>query len=184
MDGDKNPRTNNSLLKGRIFVSEWRDSLAVGDAQIDTEHRRLFVLVKQLDLDHLDQSVQDLKEYVLVHFRNEQELMIFTQYPRLSAHIDLHENFKQTIDRLWLSKAPWTEQRVMDLKRFLNEWLIGHIGVHDQHFGNWRKSAQPQLGNSSGSNVKSGQHPYGIHITLMAIRKAWRRWTGSPEKLK
>jgi hemerythrin-like metal-binding protein len=176
--------TNSSSLKGRIFVSEWRDSLEIGDAQVDSEHRQLFELVKQLDLDHLNQSLQDLKEYVLIHFRNEQELMISTQYPRLSVHIDLHENFKQTIDRLLLGKAPWTEQRVMDLKRFLNEWLIGHIGVHDQHFGNWKKSAQPQLGDSSGSNVNSGQHPYGIHITLMAIRKVWRRWAGSPENSK
>jgi hemerythrin-like metal-binding protein len=176
--------TNNSFLKGRIFVSEWRDSLAVGDAQIDAEHRRLFMLVKQLDLDYLEQSVHGLKDYVLIHFRNEQELMISTQYPRLSAHIELHENFKQTIDRLWLDKSPWNEQRIMDLKRFLNEWLIGHIGVHDQHFGNWRKSAQFQLADSSEANVKSGQHPYGVHITLMAIGKAWRRWTGSPENSK
>jgi hemerythrin-like metal-binding protein len=179
MDADKKPMTNSNALKDRIFVSEWRDALEVGDAQLDAEHRRLFMRVKQLDLEHLDTSMQHLQDYMLSHFQHEQDLMTLTHYPRLLAHIDLHDDFKCTVDRLWLSQVPWTEQRVMDLKRFLNEWLIGHIGVHDQHFGNWRRSTQARLGNTSSAAATPAPAASGMHFSGSAIRKAWHRWTGN-----
>ena len=31
----------------------------------------------------------------------------------------------------------WTEERVQDLRRFLNKWLISHIMTHDMRFGKW-----------------------------------------------
>ncbi|NVO04475.1 MAG: hemerythrin family protein [Rhodoferax sp.] len=178
MDADKKPMADHSALKDRIFVSEWRDSLEVGDAQIDAEHRRLFALVKQLDPQRLDQSVHELKDYVLTHFKNEQDVMRSNGYPRLTAHTDLHEDFKRTLDRLWLNQAPWSEQRVMDLKRFLNEWLIGHIGVHDQHFGSWRKFRQAPLANLSSADGKSVAGRCAAHLCLPTIQKAWRRLAG------
>ena len=175
--------TDCNALKRKIFVSEWRDSLSVADMQIDAEHRRLFFLVKELNLDNLDQSVHELKDYVLTHFMNEQDLMQSNNYPQLMAHIHLHDAFKKTVDRFLSGNAPWTEQRVIDLKRFLNEWLIGHISVHDQHFGDWRRSSQPQLEHFSSTDAKLERQPLKTHATLVTIKNTFRRWMGRPEHL-
>ena len=50
------------------FVIEWRDGFKINVAQVDEEHRRLFALVKALDLHTVDRTLEDLLEYVVTHF--------------------------------------------------------------------------------------------------------------------
>lgn len=63
------------------FVIEWRDGFKINIDQVDDEHRRLFQLVKALDLDTVEQTLEELLEYVVTHFTNEQALMERSGYP-------------------------------------------------------------------------------------------------------
>ena len=119
------------------FVIEWRDGFKISIAQVDDEHRRLFQLVKALDLDTVDQTLEELLEYVVTHFTNEQALMERSGYPAFEHHLKLHEEFGNHVADFLGSGDAWTDERVQELRRFLNKWLIGHIMTHDLRFGNW-----------------------------------------------
>lgn len=119
------------------FVIEWRDGFKINIAQVDEEHRRLFALVKALDLRTVDHILEDLLEYVVTHFTNEQALMERSGYPAFEQHLKLHEEFGNHVADFLGGGEAWTEDRVQELRRFLNKWLIGHIMTHDLRFGKW-----------------------------------------------
>jgi hemerythrin len=131
------PMAEAAELKKAPYVIEWRDGFKIGVGQVDQEHRHLFTLVRALNLDSVDQTVEELLDYVVTHFTNEQALMEKSGYPAFEQHLMLHEEFgAQVADFLGNGEA-WTEDRVQELRRFLNKWLIGHIMTHDLRFGKW-----------------------------------------------
>lgn len=119
------------------FVIEWRQGFKVNIDQVDEEHQHLFTLVKALNLDSVDQTVEELLDYVVVHFSNEQALMEKSGYPAFEQHLKLHEEFAGHVADFLASGDDWTEERIQELRRFLNKWLVGHIMTHDLRFGKW-----------------------------------------------
>ncbi|GIZ52567.1 bacteriohemerythrin [Noviherbaspirillum aridicola] len=130
------------------FVIEWRKGFSVSIPEVDEEHQHLFALVKALDLATVEHTVEELLDYVVVHFTNEQALMEKSGYPAFEQHLKLHEEFAAHVADFLGSGDAWTEERVQELRRFLNKWLIGHIMTHDLRFGKWylehAGQAQPQ----------------------------------------
>jgi hemerythrin len=124
----------------------WRDQFRVDIPQVDAEHKRLFALVKALNLDSAEQTVEELLEYVVMHFSNEQDLMERSGYPAFDAHLKLHEEFGAHVADFLGSGESWTEERVQELRRFLNRWLIGHILTHDLRFGKWYAEVRDRRG--------------------------------------
>lgn len=119
------------------FVIRWREGFKIDIVQIDDEHEHLFVLVKALDLKIVEQTLDELLDYVVTHFTNEQALMEKCGYPAFEQHLKLHEEFGAQVADFLSSAEPWTEARIQKLRRFLNKWLIGHILTHDLRFGKW-----------------------------------------------
>ncbi|OWW21445.1 bacteriohemerythrin [Noviherbaspirillum denitrificans] len=119
------------------FVIEWRQGFKVNIDQVDDEHQHLFTLVKALNLDSVQQTVEELLDYVVVHFSNEQALMEKSGYPAFEQHLKLHEDFAGHVADFLGNGDAWTEERVQELRRFLNKWLVGHIMTHDLRFGKW-----------------------------------------------
>jgi hemerythrin len=122
------------------YVIEWRDGFKIGVAQVDQEHRHLFTLVRALNLQSVQQTVEELLDYVVTHFSNEQDLMESSGYPAFEQHLKLHEEFGAHVADFLGNQDEWTEERVQELRRFLNKWLIGHIMTHDLRFGKWHAS--------------------------------------------
>lgn len=119
------------------FVIEWRDGFKISIPQVDEEHKRLFALVKALELKTVERTIEELLEYVVTHFSNEQALMEQSGYPAFEQHLKLHEEFGAHVAEFLGGSDSWTEERVQELRRFLNKWLIGHIMTHDLRFGKW-----------------------------------------------
>ena len=119
------------------FVIEWRQGFKVNIDQVDAEHQHLFTLVKALNLDSVQQTVEELLDYVVVHFSNEHALMEKSGYPAFEQHLKLHEEFAGHVADFLGSSDSWNEERVQELRRFLNKWLVGHIMTHDLRFGKW-----------------------------------------------
>jgi hemerythrin len=127
-------------VKKAPYVIEWREGFKIGLAQVDQEHRHLFTLVRALNLASVDQTVEELLDYVVTHFSNEQDLMEKSGYPAFDQHLKLHEEFAAQVADFLGSGVEWSEDRVQELRRFLNKWLIGHIMTHDLRFGKWQAS--------------------------------------------
>jgi hemerythrin len=93
--------------------------------------------VKGLDADNAQALLQELLEYVVTHFTHEQALMESSGYPKLAHHLALHEQLAAQVSEFLASGDLWDEERVQNLRRFLNKWLTGHILTHDLRFGQW-----------------------------------------------
>jgi len=119
------------------FVVEWRDGFKVDIPQVDHEHRHLFHLVKSLDIGSIEKTIDELLDYVVIHFTHEQDLMERSGYPAFEEHLRLHEHFGATVAEFMGDDDQWSEERVQKLRRFLNKWLVGHILTHDLRFGRW-----------------------------------------------
>jgi hemerythrin len=130
------------------YVIEWREGFKIGIAQVDQEHRHLFALVRALNLESVQHTVEELLDYVVTHFSNEQELMESSGYPAFEQHLRLHEEFGAHVADFLGNGEDWTEERVQELRRFLNKWLIGHIMTHDLRFGKWHISQQQHMAQS------------------------------------
>ena len=122
---------------GTGFVVEWRDGFKVGISQVDAEHRHLFTLIKALNLDNVDDTLNELLDYVVTNFSNEQELMEKSGYPEFQSHLVLHEEFSAHVADFLSASGDWNDERLVELRRFLNKWLVGHILTHDLRFGRW-----------------------------------------------
>jgi hemerythrin len=148
------------------FVIEWRAGFKVNIEQVDDEHQHLFTLVKALNLDSVQQTVEELLDYVVVHFSNEQALMERSGYPAFEQHLRLHEDFAGHVADFLGNGDSWTEERVQELRRFLNKWLVGHIMTHDLRFGKWYAEhvvtmpVQPQMSLAEkAAAIKPQLHP-------------------------
>jgi hemerythrin len=119
------------------FVVEWRDGFKVGISQVDAEHRHLFTLVKALSVDNVQDTLGELLDYVVTHFSNEQALMENSGFPDFHQHLALHEGFSQQVADFLSGTNEWSDERIQELRRFLNKWLVGHILTHDLRFGKW-----------------------------------------------
>lgn len=147
------------------FVIEWRDAFKIDIPAVDTEHRQLFALVKALDLRSIDAALANLLDYVVTHFSNEQALMESSGYPAFEQHLKLHEEFGAFVGEFLSNDAGWSEERVYELRRFLNKWLIGHILTHDMRFGKW----YVREGSHHHKRVSDSGHRRGLLARLLGI---------------
>ncbi|MBK6322300.1 bacteriohemerythrin [Candidatus Aalborgicola defluviihabitans] len=154
-------------IKKTPFVIEWRDGFKIGVAQVDQEHRHLFTLVRALNLASVDQTVEELLDYVVTHFSNEQDMMEKSGYPAFEQHLKLHEEFAGQVADFLGSGSDWTEDRVQELRRFLNKWLIGHIMTHDLRFGKWHASHAAQ----NAAALRVAAQPSGFFARLFGSKK-------------
>jgi hemerythrin-like metal-binding protein len=145
------------------FAIEWRDAYRIGLEEIDEEHRNLFLLVKSLSLQSIDDALEQLLHHVGTHFGHEEQMMERSAFPEYRMHLDLHESFNAQLAE-WLSSGlDWSPERVEELRQFLNNWLITHILGDDLRFGRWlwmRSLRRPR------ARQKSAKRPGWFHRLL------------------
>lgn len=128
-----------------VYAVEWRQGFRIGLPQVDSEHEHLFGLVKKLELQTVHATLEELLEYVVTHFTNEQALMESSGYPDFQKHLALHEALGSQVADFLAQGDAWNEERVQDLRKFLNKWLVGHILTHDLRFGQWHQAHSKQV---------------------------------------
>ena len=111
---------------------------------IDREHRRLFEILADLnDLNRKDfvsdkydaivDVVEELKDYTVKHFQDEERYMESIQYEGLPVQQNLHKTFIDKMDQINLNDVDENQQAYIDvLIDFLANWLINHIMKMDQ----------------------------------------------------
>ena len=111
---------------------------------IDKEHQRLFEILADLqDLNHKEflsdkydaivDVVEELKDYTVKHFQDEERYMESIQYEGLAVQKNVHQSFIDKMDALDLNELDENQQAYIDvLIDFLANWLINHIMKMDQ----------------------------------------------------
>ncbi|MCF6180141.1 MAG: bacteriohemerythrin, partial [Geopsychrobacter sp.] len=118
----------------------WREELNTGIPEIDEQHRRLVALINQLfaamkqgsNKIEIATVVDELVNYTLTHFRDEEDLMRRHGYPGLSEHQRIHKTFVATVAD-YAEKIKGDENlSATEVFSFLKDWLISHIIKQDR----------------------------------------------------
>ena len=117
---------------------DWKTEYETGIPQIDAQHRQLFRMVDSLDriieagieagpkVDHL---LMFLGSYAKSHFAYEEPCMARHRCPAAKANKQAHQDFLTYCDsfRSEYAASSASMEKLEDLRRFLRDWLVGHI---------------------------------------------------------
>ena len=123
---------------------QWTEDLAVGVADIDEQHRRLYEAVGALhrsmragSLVRLDETLATLKRYAAEHFATEERHMRAMAYPGLEAHLGAHRAFVERYGQFEAAFAEHgaTPSLAVELSDWLGQWLREHVRQIDGAMG-------------------------------------------------
>lgn len=130
----------------------WKRSFNIGILEIDNQHRELFSRLDALEIalhngkgkDVLIETFRFLDTYVRRHFRAEEELQKFYQYPHTAMHIAEHLTFITRLMELEsrLTTEGPSEKLAAHTNSFLTQWLINHVTTVDQKLSGYIDEAR------------------------------------------
>ena len=125
----------------------FKDEFRTGIDSIDQEHVKLFEIADKAyetlmddfipdKYDYIVEILQELTDYAVFHFKNEEEYMMSIRYKKFISHKAEHEEFIDKISSYDLSEVDDRQKEViLELLEFLNDWLIHHIVENDKLIG-------------------------------------------------
>ncbi len=132
---------------------KWHESLSIGVAVIDNQHKELVARFDQLlkaceanqGVSELNRTMAFLNEYVIKHFHDEEELQRKHNYPNYDAHRKEHESFTTRIKSLQqeIVREGMSTRHIIETNNILITWLVDHISSSDAEIGKFLKSQQP-----------------------------------------
>ena len=124
----------------------WDEALAVGDPIIDSDHRRMIVLIAELeaaagseiDCAAIGRTLQELADLCRLHFTREELLQQSVGFPEVEAHHTAHEMLLKRLDAVLAHYADGCDEVRTGIVRTLGDslatWLVSHIVNNDMEF--------------------------------------------------
>ncbi|MBB5022759.1 bacteriohemerythrin [Desulfurispira natronophila] len=154
------------MSKLTISPCVWSDDLLIHHELIDQQHQeiinRINQCVESLNAPHEFSFEEELEvlslmvfllDYIVVHFSQEERLMIELDYPHFFAHRMAHTyyisrifDFKERFKREGL-----TDGLARDFQKDVIEWLVDHIRREDNRLAAWNQVHQKTRKQSSQS---------------------------------
>lgn len=117
---------------------QWSDSLSIGNAMIDSDHRNLLGMMSTVehalrsgDGPILSQAFQRLIVCVGIHFANEERLAQAIDLP-LDNHRRLNQYLQQELEHMRIEleakRGIWSEGAIEHFAHSLRNWMAAHIG--------------------------------------------------------
>jgi hemerythrin len=119
----------------------WTQDLMTGNAVVDGEHRELIALIDKLELagdgpdgQSIEETLDELTDYVFVHFQMEEKLMDREGYPTeaVQAHLAEHRKLDSATQDLMQQYSEGSLTSVEPIVTFLYEWFRHHIAEVDR----------------------------------------------------
>jgi len=131
-------------MAGGGLALPWNESLSVGVAEIDAQHRELFGRVDRLleaslrsDWSEVGPLLAFLRDYAAVHFEAEERLMLEHRYPGYHLHKAEHDRFARGLRAMEaeLAASGPTGDLARRVERSVAEWLRDHVYLTDTALG-------------------------------------------------
>jgi len=134
--------------EGRIIMYEMKEEYYTGIELIDREHKELFRIADEAyqvlkdefiadKFDHIVKIIENLKNYAILHFADEEAYMQSIQYKRYLSHKVEHDDFIEKLEAIDFEQMDHNQTgTLMDILEFLNDWLVHHILEKDKLIGN------------------------------------------------
>lgn len=118
----------------------WDEKNSVGIDAVDEQHQYLFRLTnnlhsaisKQHGSKQIAYVLNALKQYTVIHFREEERMMKEYNYPRLDIQLAQHQFFIQKIDEFWETFKRNPLCLGLEIMYYLRDWLVNHIQKEDK----------------------------------------------------
>ena len=116
-----------------------KEEYKLGVANIDEQHEKLFeigerayqLLIDKFSTDKYDKIIaiiEELSNYTVIHFRDEEAYMESINYKRLFSQKIDHADFIKKVGDVDLHKIDENQDEyIMGILNFLAKWLVDHI---------------------------------------------------------
>jgi hemerythrin-like metal-binding protein len=126
-----------------MSLFRWSDEHSVYLPELDAEHRGLFRLGAEVhkgilagrNVDQLKPTLLSLLEAAEEHFHHEERLMRAVHYPAFQWHRRQHDTVRKKAKQLLTRMEAGNAAAPMELIRFLDSWLVGHMSISDRMMG-------------------------------------------------
>ena len=121
---------------------QWTEDLATGVTSIDNQHKEIFRRIEDLleacrggkGREKVGEVIDFLGDYVVSHFKDEENIQIKHSYPGYGPHKKMHEKFLADFGEL---KKQFDEEggsigMVLATNRVVVDWLVKHIKKEDK----------------------------------------------------
>jgi len=106
---------------------DWDESFCVQSDLFNGQHKELFRLINDLDADRSSGAkLQALLDYVVLHFKSEEDAMTAAGFAEFDGHKAIHDKF--------LADAGGVKAVNDDVMHFIKQWLVTHIKGSDKHY--------------------------------------------------
>ena len=130
-------------MPNRVEIFPWNENFATGIEIVDVQHKQLVDLLNKLvghlafnaDAPALNQVLEELKQYTVVHFTTEEKIWheYFANDPWEEWHRTAHSDFIAKVLELKAKESTQTmDQVIEEIVSFLTHWLALHIIESDK----------------------------------------------------
>lgn len=131
----------------------WKDKYMLGVPLIDEQHQELFRRVTDFveivrkpipweqKTEQVGKTLEFMKDYVVTHFRDEENLQRQLGYPEMESHRKIHQDmvaYVAQVAREYEEKG-YEEQMMQQFAGKLLAWLINHVASEDQKIADYAK---------------------------------------------
>jgi hemerythrin len=127
----------------------WDNRLLLGIQEIDDEHLELIERTNQLMQSYQNGDpevevlglLEFLREYVVVHFQNEEAFLLKNHYPRYDEHYQIHEDFKKSFQTVYdaIKANGLSFISRIEINHLITDWILNHIGEDDKKWADYLK---------------------------------------------
>jgi hemerythrin-like metal-binding protein len=122
---------------------KWSESLNIGVAKIDGQHRKLVGMVQQLEdvlgkgsvLKEMGATLKSLVDYTHYHFKDEEDLMVQMKFPGIEDHRRQHAKLIDDVRAILMGLRGGKTITAAELIEFLTSWVVDHIEKEDKKIG-------------------------------------------------
>lgn len=128
-----------------MAIIEWSSKYSVGIDQIDQQHKQLFDTINNLHdamkvgkgKEQVKETIAFLKNYVIEHFKTEENLMKQFGYLRYSSQKKEHDDFVNYIKDFETKYNQGSLSLTLEVMNFLSNWMKQHILQEDFAYKNF-----------------------------------------------
>jgi len=127
----------------RIDYVQWDSQYAIGVAEIDNQHKKLFKILNDTikhsngnqndERKYFNRKVRKAERFLKKHFDTEENILSKTKYDRMEEHKAEHNKFYEEIrksnDEIENNRK---EVNLFEATAYIKEWLLNHIKNYDK----------------------------------------------------
>lgn len=134
----------------------WKDKYNIGVPEIDAQHKELFARVGSFlntlrsdkaweeKVNKVNETVAFMKDYVIIHFRDEEAYQEEVGYPERDRHKKLHDGMVAYVAEVseQYEKYGFQEIHMQQFAGKLVTWLVNHVVAEDQKIADYARSKE------------------------------------------